>query len=105
MAYAVPQSKKSIKQNRFEFTIEDEAFDVPLLRFLPISVAERVAVAEATGDDNEALKAQLEIFGPADTPLGRAVRGLDAEQFLDLLTALSEASSIAPGESPASTDS
>lgn len=104
MAYEVPASKKSLKQNRFEFTIEDEKFDVPLMKFMTGDQVKKMAEAAEAGG-MLSIDAQYDMFGPADSKVGRAVRTLDFDQLEALTQAWIEASGVAPGESPASTGS
>lgn len=96
MAFAVPQSKKSIKQNRFEFEVGGETFDVPLLKFAPVAAM-------------EAFENGKNITGflmTADSDRAReALRGMDSEQLDALSDAWSEASDVTPGESAGSSDS
>lgn len=92
MAFQVPPSKRSIKQNLYEFVIEDKKFTVPLMKFLPVRV---IAEMETGG-----LKAVLAAFGDEDAVA--AVGELDSEQLEALTTDWSEASNITAGESSAS---
>lgn len=93
MAFQVPQSKKSIKQNRFEFQIGDDVFEVPLLKFAPVRAAELLE----KGEQVQALLAMLDDEAARD-----AVRSLDGEQFGALMDAWSKASGVDAGESAAS---
>lgn len=94
MAFQVPPSKRSIKQNIFEFQTEDggKTFTVPKMKFLPVRV-----IAEM---ENGGLKAVLAAFGDEDAV--KAVGELDSEQLEALTTAWSEESDISVGESSAS---
>lgn len=95
MSYTVPDSKKSIKQNRFEFVVASKEFSVPLLKFLPVSAA----AAFERGDPVEG------ILEGCDTQSARAaILSLDGEQFDAFIHAWSEASGIELGESSASTE-
>lgn len=93
--FEVPQSKKSIRQNRWEFTIpgEDGTFDVPLMKFASIAAMEAFeAGKESTG-----------LILAADNERARdAIRSLDADQVTALLDAWSEASGVTVGESQGS---
>jgi hypothetical protein len=91
MAFVVPKSKKSIKQNKFEFDIDGVTYSVPLIKFLPIGVVEKF------GDDG--LTGILSAF---DGAAAKAVRTLDGEQFEALSNAWTEASGVDTGESSAS---
>lgn len=93
MAFTVPQSKKSIKQNRFEFTIGDETFEIPLLQFAPLEAA------EAFENDRPVTG----ILATCDTDAAReAVRKLDGAQLEALMQEWQKASEVTQGESPAS---
>lgn len=92
MAFQVPASKRSIKQNLFEFTIEDTTYTVPKMKYLPVRV---IAEMETGG-----LKAVLAAFG--DEKAVEAVGELDSEQLEALTSAWSDESDITPGESSAS---
>lgn len=93
MPFDVPASKKSIKQNRFEFTLEGETHSIPLLKFAPVEAVEnfelnRNVAAILACCENEAAR--------------NAVRSLDSEQFDALMEAWYKASGISVGESSAS---
>ena len=97
MAYQVPASKRSIKQNQFEFEIEGKAYSLPRFDLIPISVLEKIEEAPMN-----AVSPYLEVFGPKTSPLGKAIRSLDKEQLTGLLTAWQEDAGITAGESAAS---
>ncbi len=91
--FDVPKSKKSIEQNRFQFTIEGESFSIPLLQYLPVKGAE----AFEAGRNVEG------ILSGCDTDAAKdAVRGLDGDQFGALMEAWQAASDVTVGESSAS---
>ena len=93
MAFSVPASKRSVKQNRFEFTIDGKKFDIPLMKYLPLSAAEAF-------ENEEPVRG---ILAACDGDAARdAVRQLDGEQLDALLTAWQEASEVKVGESSAS---
>lgn len=92
MAFTVPESKRSIKQNQFEFEIDGATYTVPKMKYLPVRV---IADMESGG-----LAAVLKAFG--DENAVAAVSELDSEQLEALTNAWSEASDITPGESSAS---
>lgn len=96
MPFAVPQSKKSQKQNRFEFTIGEDKHEVPLLKFASVGAAEAFEMGQNVHG----------LILAADTERTRAVlRGLDGDQMTALMDAWSEASGVKPGESGGSSDS
>lgn len=95
MPYTVPPSKKSQKQNLFEFCLpdSDQVYAVPLLQYL------KPSLMLAAEDLSEVGLAKL-LF---DTYLPEAFdRFEDAEQLTAFMDAWSEASGVTPGESPAS---
>lgn len=93
--FEVPQSKKSIKQNQFEFTIGKQRYSVPLLKFAPIEAAELL-------EQGKQVAAFLTMLG--SDAARDAVRQLDGEQFAALAEAWTAASGVDAGESPASSD-
>lgn len=99
MAFQVPKSKASIRQNRFEFQVEEggKTYDLPLMKYLP------VRVIEAMNDTDRSFGALLSAFG--DGEAAEAVRDLDAEQLNALMEAWEEESGITAGESAASSKS
>lgn len=96
MPYAVPQSRKSIAQNQFEFTLPadpERVYSVPLLQYL------KPSFLLAAEDLTELALAKL-LF---DTYLPEAFDLFeDAEQLTEFMKAWSEVSGVTPGESPAS---
>lgn len=97
MVYEVPVSKRSAKQNVFEFKVGTKAFTVPKFAFLPVGVLEALSAA---GDD--AMGPFLDAFGTKDTAVGKAVRTLDQEQLIGLIKAWQADSDVSVGESEAS---
>lgn len=94
--YQVPQSKKSIKQNRFEFKVEGKTYSIPLLKHLPVKAAELF--------ENDRPIAGLLAGADSDTARD-AIRSLDSDQLEGLMQAWQEASGIEAGESSASSES
>jgi hypothetical protein len=96
MPFDVPTSKKSIRQNRFEFTLDGKTFSIPLLKFAPVEAAEafeqnrNVAGILLCCENDEARD---------------AIRSLDGDQFGALIDAWKKASGIGTGESEASEES
>lgn len=90
MTFSVPQSKKSLNQNRFEFDHEGTTYSVPLMKFVPAGSMEAFeAGKETTG-----------LILAADNDKTRdLIRGLDADQIEALVGAWGEASGITVGES------
>lgn len=100
MPYAVPEPKRSKGQDVFEFgpASAPSKFKVKRFKFLPMGTVE--ALSEAKGDDYFAI--MLAMFGSKDSAAGKFVRGLEADQFLDLFKAYQEDSGTDMGESEAS---
>lgn len=100
MAYAVPESKRSIKQNQFEFTIpgNDKTFYIPKAKYLTIGQVEKLSLKGEEVD----LTDILEILGQGEAH--DAVRDLDQEQLFALMEAWQADSGITVGESSASTE-
>jgi hypothetical protein len=96
MPFDVPQSRKSITQNRFEFTLDGVTHSIPLLKFAPVQAAEEFEA----GRNVAGILACCENDGARD-----AIRSLDGDQFGALMTAWQEASGIGAGESQASEES
>lgn len=94
--FQVPESKKSIAQNRFEFEHDGKTYSLPLLKFAPVEAAE----AFENGRNVAGILACCENEAAQDV-----VRSLDGDQFGALMDAWSEASGVEPGESPASSGS
>lgn len=93
MPFDVPTSKKSIKQNRFEFTLDGVTHSIPLLKFAPVEAAENFELNRNVAG----------ILACCENDAARdAVRSLDGEQFDALLEAWGNASRVTPGESAAS---
>jgi hypothetical protein len=96
MPFDVPASKKSIKQNRFEFNLEGVTHSIPLLKFAPVEAAEHF----------EAGRNVAGILACCENDAARdAVRSLDGDQFGPLMDAWQKASGVTAGESPASEES
>lgn len=96
MPFDVPASKKSIAQNRFEFTLDGVTHSIPLLKFAPVEAAEHFE----NGRNVAGILACCENDDARD-----AVRSLDGAQFGALMDAWGAASGVTPGESSASEES
>jgi hypothetical protein len=88
--YQIPKSQASIKQNRFEFTVEgsDKTYSVPLLKFLP--------VASVIAFEDE--KQLTGILLAADPATKKILESLTGEQLEGLTNAWAEESGISQGE-------
>jgi len=97
MTYKVPESKRSIAQNRFEFELPDGTeVSMPKAKYLTVGQIEKL---NGLGGEVSLIDV-LELFdekGPAE-----AVRTLDSEQLADLMEAWQVDSGIKVGESSAS---
>jgi hypothetical protein len=96
MPYKVPASKKSLKQNQFEFEIDGVTYSVPLLKFVKPKIAFALDGATSTG----AVQALFDEYLPEAFD-----KFEDAEQLEAFMAAWQEASGITAGESSASADS
>ena len=96
--YEVPKSQASLKQNRFEFKLpgSPKVYDVPLLKFLKPSIAFEIA-------DLSEIELARRLF--AEYLPEASQKFEDADQLAAFMSAWTEASGIAPGESKASADS
>lgn len=96
MVYQVPASKKSIKQNRFEFAADGKTLSIPLMKFLSVRAAEEF----------EAGRTVAGLLAGADSDAARdAIRSMDSDQLEGFVAAWQEASGVEVGESPASSES
>jgi len=98
--YQVPESKRSLAQNQFEFTTDGKnKFTVPKVQYLSLEFIEK---AQAQGHGIEFVNILAEFGNKAAVD---AVRKLDGIQLSELAFAWQEASTgVTPGESSASTD-
>lgn len=101
MAYTVPESKKSIRQNQFEFQVpgDERIYSVPKAMYLPVGMIEKMS----TQTDQVSISDIIGLFG--DGEAADAVRTLDREQLENLTEAWQKDSGLTVGESSASTDS
>lgn len=93
MAFAVPESKRSIKQNAFTFSLPGSKteYSLPLLKYLTIGQIEQL--------QSKAEPGIVDILALVDNPKAQAaVRTLDAEQIAALFDAWQKASGISAGE-------
>jgi hypothetical protein len=114
MTFQVPKSKASIRQNQFPFRVPGEKKDrtLPLMQYLNAETRHRFsqssALAQAAGDDitpdmvAAAGQLQYDLIEQHHPGLHKL---LDGDQIDALVAAWVEASSVTPGESPASADS
>lgn len=95
MAFSVPESKRSIKQNRFEFKVGTKSYSIPKLNYLPVESMESFE-----GDNPTPIRGLL---AACDNDAAKdALRKLDGEQIEALMNAWQEASGVTVGESSAS---
>lgn len=102
MAFAVPESKRSIAQNRFFFSVpgDDREFDIPKAKYLTTG---QVEVLSQKGGEVK-ITDLLDLFED-NKEAAAAVRTLDAEQLSELMNAWQADSGVSTGESSASSDS
>lgn len=96
--YEVPESKRSIAQNRFEFKVpgDRKKYSIPKAKYLTVGQME-----ELSGNEGDiTLTTVLDLVG--DGAAKTAVRGLDQEQLTALLEAWQKDSELDLGESSAS---
>lgn len=98
MVYQVPKSKRSLKQNVFQFTMpgDDTVYSVPKLQFVRPALVTRIE----GGSKVDAVKAVTDEYVP-----GLFDRFEDAEQLAGFYNAWAEASGISLGESSPSSAS
>lgn len=98
MVYAVPESKRSIKQNQFEFTVpgDRKKYTIPKAKYLTVGQIEMLS----TKDTEVTLTDVLDLIG--DGPAKEAARKLDQEQLANLMEAWQTDSGLDLGESSAS---
>lgn len=97
MVYEVPSSKRSVKQNVFEFKIENRAYSVPKFEYLSVGVLEDIEAAPT-----DAIGPFLDVFGAKDSPVRKAIRGLNKDELKGLIEAWRADSDVSLGESEAS---
>lgn len=98
MVYQVPESKRSIGQNRFHFLLPDGTpVSIPKAKYLTMGQLD--TLASNTGDVN--ISDLLDLFGDNDEALA-GVKSLDHEQLQDLMVAWQADSGLDLGESSAS---
>lgn len=96
MAFQIPESKKSIKQNRFEFELAGKALEIPHLKFAPAGAMEHF--------EQERTMSGLMLVCDDDETRD-ALRSLDGEQLSAFMDAWAAASGVDVGEFAASSNS
>lgn len=98
MVFQVPESKRSLHQNQFEFQLpgDDTIFRVPKAKYLTSGEVEKLSDKASI-----AFTDILSIFGK-DEAAALAIRELDTEQLEALMEAYTDASGMSLGESSAS---
>ncbi|AYN56956.1 tail assembly chaperone [Microbacterium phage Armstrong] len=98
MTFQVPESKRSIGQNRFHATLPDGTeFSLPKAKYLTMGQIEKLS-GQAT---EVTLHDILDLFGDEDAATD-AIRTLDHEQVAALMQAWQADSGLTVGESSAS---
>lgn len=99
MVYKVPASKKSIGQNMFEFELPDgTVHQIPKAKYLSAGEIEQLAQSS----DDLKITDILDLLGQTEASAA-AVRQLDIEQLMGLMTAWQQDSGLSMGEFSAST--
>lgn len=97
MTFKVPESKRSIAQNRFEFELPDGTeVSIPKAKYMTVGQVEKMSMLQGELKITDI----LELFG--DMGAADAVRSLDIEQMTALMEAWQSDSGISLGESKAS---
>lgn len=97
MTFKVPESKRSIAQNRFEFELPDGTeVSIPKAKYMTVGQVEKMSMLQGELKITDI----LELFG--DMGAADAVRSLDIEQMTALMEAWQADSGISLGESKAS---
>lgn len=96
MAFQIPESKKSIKQNRFEFELGGKTFEIPHLKFAPAGAMEHF-------EQERTMSGLMLVCDDDETR--EALRGLDGDQLSAFMDAWAKASGVDMGESQASSSS
>jgi hypothetical protein len=97
--YSVPESKRSLKQNQFEFTTDGKnSFSIPKVQYLSLDFIEK---ASKHSSGVQIVDICVELGNDAAVA---ALKVLDGEQLGELAVAWMEASGASTGESSASTD-
>ncbi|BAU32455.1 hypothetical protein [Microcella alkaliphila] len=101
--FAVPESKRSIRQNQYEFTLPGgkKVYRIPKAKFLPVGIIEKFD----GGQKNLSIADVLAMFEGGDKAALDAIRTLDSEQLQALTKDWQADSGLTVGESEASTDS
>ena len=102
MVYHVPESKKSIGQNLFEFDLpagtpgvpDGTVYALPKAKYLEVGVIEKLA----ENPKDLTITDLLDVLGRSDE-VAQAIRKLDIEQLMDLMKAWQEDSGLSLGES------
>lgn len=99
MAFEVPASKRSIRQNQFEFKVpgDRKTYHIPKAKYLTVGQVEKLA---GKGSAELAITDLLDIVGEGEARA--AVETLDTEQLMALMTAWQADSQLEVGESSAS---
>lgn len=98
MVFQVPESKRSLNQNQFEFQLpgDDTVYRIPKAKYLTSGEVEKLSNStRVTFSDI------LTLFGK-DEAAATAIRELDTDQLEALMNAYTEASGMSLGESSAS---
>jgi len=101
MVYEVPDYKKSINQNKFEFTLDGKTYTATRFDLLPVDFVESVGEIE----EKHVLKALRLALAGKDEALAVKLASQPLLAIKDLINAWQSAAGVTLGESEASADS
>lgn len=106
MVYEIPESKRSLRQNKFEFKISGSQalYAIPKPQFLPLSITEMMI--DATLSEEDAETTQLEVFRYLIGLIPGAVKEqIESDQLAELFKAWQESGKATLKKSSASPSS
>lgn len=94
MVYEVPESKRSIDQNKWSFKVpgSETEYQITKAKYLPLGLVEKLE-----GKKDVTLKDIFDMFG-GDEEVREAIRSLDTEQLQNLTEAWQNDSGVQLGE-------
>lgn len=98
MVYVVPDYKKSIKQNVFQFELDGETHEATRFDLLPTEFMEDVAAL----DEKHVVKALRLALAGEDEALAKKLGALPMSETQNLIQAWQEQAKVSLGESKAS---
>lgn len=108
MVYEVPESKRSIDQDKFEFKVPGDRrkYKIPKVKYLPLDAIKKLEAAARGGEaaKDVTLDDIVNLFG-SDAAVQKAIGTLDTSQLQALTIAWQQDSGVSVGESSASSSS